>query len=199
MTYNDLLTIYPPPNGMNVLVACEFSGVVRDAFRGRGHHAVSCDLQPTESPGPHYQGDVRDVLYGGTLHGEWDLLVAHPPCQHLSTAGARHFPGKGYLQTAALEFVRQLMDCGIPKICIENPVSIISTRIREPDQIINPWLFGDPYQKRTCLWLAGLPWLKATHVVQGRPWAQHVTGKDRQATRSRTFPGVAAAMAAQWG
>lgn len=187
---------------MNVLVACEFSGVVRDAFRARGHHAVSCDLLPSDAPGPHYQGDVRDVMHGGTLHGDWDLMIGHPPCRYLSIAANRvwNAPGRAAARRVALEFFRQLLAAEIPKVCIENPVSCANTAVQAPTQIVNPWWFGDPYNKRTCLWLRGLPPLRPTSVVQGKSWVESVPGgKRRAATRSRTFPGMAAAMAAQWG
>lgn len=136
---------------MRVLVACEYSGTVRDAFRARGHDAMSCDLLPTDVPGPHYQGDVRDVLGDG-----WDLMIAHPPCTHLAASGARWFHLKQQEQAEALEFVRLLMNAPIPRIAVENPVSVISSRIRKPDQIIQPWMFGHGETKATCLWLKGL-------------------------------------------
>lgn len=139
---------------MKVLVACEYSGVVRDAFRALGHDAMSCDLLPTDVEGPHYQGDVRDILNDG-----WDLMIAHPPCTHLAVSGARWFKDKVEEQREALDFVRLLMDAPIPKICIENPVSVISSKIRKPDQIIQPWQYGHGETKATCLWLKGLPLL----------------------------------------
>lgn len=181
---------------MRVLVACEFSGAVRDAFRARGHEAVSCDLLPTEVPGPHYQGDVRDVLADG-----WDLMVAHPPCTHLAVSGARWFPLKRAEQAEALEFVRVLLAAPIPCIALENPVSIISSRIRRPDQVIQPWQFGHGEVKATCLWLRGLPRLEATAIVEGREARVHrmAPGPDRWRERSRTFAGIASAMADQWG
>jgi site-specific DNA-cytosine methylase len=180
---------------MRVLVACEFSGVVRDAFRARGHEALSCDLLPTETPGPHYQGDVRDILADG-----WDLMVAHPPCTHLAVSGARWFTEKAREQEEALEFVRVLLSAPIPRICLENPVSIISSRIREPDQIIQPWEFGHGETKATCLWLKNLPPLRPTKIVEGREQRIHLMppGPDRWRERSRTFSGVAEAMAEQW-
>lgn len=137
---------------MRVLVACEFSGVVRDAFIAAGHDAMSCDLLPTDSPGPHYEGDVRDVI-----DDDWDLMVAHPPCTHLAVSGARWFKDKQQEQTEALDFVRLLMDAPIPRIAVENPVSIISSRIRKPDQIVQPWQYGHGETKATCLWLKNLP------------------------------------------
>ena len=180
---------------MRVLVACEFSGVVRDAFRARGHDAWSCDLLPTERPGPHLQGDILPHLGDG-----WDLMIAHPPCTHLAVSGARWFSSKQVLQEEALVFVRALMDAPISRICIENPVSIISTRIRKPDQIIQPWQFGHGETKATCLWLKGLPLLVPTDVVPGRVARIHhmPPGPDRWRERSRTYQGIADAMAAQW-
>ena len=181
-----------------VLVACEYSGRVRDAFRRAGHDAVSCDLLPTEVPGPHHQGDVREILGDG-----WDLLVAHPPCTHLAVSGARHFSRKAAsgVQDEALDFVRLLLDAPIARIALENPVSIISTRIRKPDQIVQPWQFGHGETKATCLWLHGLPPLAPTDVVAGREPRVHrmAPGPDRWKERSRTFSGIAQAMADQWG
>ena len=180
---------------MRVLVACEYSGRVRDAFRARGHDAMSCDLLPTEVPGPHYQGDVRDVLCDG-----WDLMIAHPPCTHLAVSGARHFFRKEREQAEALDFVRLLLAAPIPRIALENPVSIISSRIRKPDQVIQPWQFGHGETKATCLWLRGLPLLTPTNGVEGRENRVHrmPPGPDRWKERSRTFQGVADAKAAQW-
>ena len=182
---------------MRVLVACEFSGIVRDAFRAQGHFAASCDFEPTERPGPHYQGDVRDVLYDEG----WDLLVAHPPCTHLSVSGARWFRTKLAEQAAALDFVRELMSASIARIALENPISIISSRIRKPDQVVQPWQFGHGEVKATCLWLKGLPPLKPTDIVSGREPRVHYAspGPDRWKKRSRTLPGIAQAMALQWG
>ncbi len=181
---------------MKVLVACEFSGIVRDAFAKRGHDAWSCDLLPTEIPGQHIQGDVLSVLNNG-----WDLMIAHPPCTHLAVSGARWFKDKGVEQIEALNFVASLMRAPIPKICIENPVSIISTRIRKPDQIIQPWMFGHGETKATCLWLKGLSKLQPTNVVQGRNNRVHrePPSADRWNNRSRTLQGIADAMADQWG
>ena len=180
---------------MRVLVACEFSGTVRDAFTLAGHYAMSCDLLPTETPGRHYMGDVCDVLGNG-----WDLMIAHPPCTHLAVSGARWFKDKREEQAAALDFVRLLLDAPIPRIALENPVSIISSRIRKPDQIIQPWQFGHGETKATCLWLKGLPPLAPTNIVEGRQARVHrmPPGPDRWKERSRTFPGIAAAMAEQW-
>ena len=181
---------------MRVLVACEFSGIVREAFRARGHDAMSCDLLPTDIPGLHYQGDVRDVLGDG-----WDLMIAHPPCTHLAVSGARWFKEKRVEQAEALDFVRRLLDAPVPKIALENPVSIISSRIRKPDQIIQPWQFGHGETKATCLWLKGLPLLQPTNIVEGRENRVHrmPPSADRWKLRSVTFSGIAAAMAAQWG
>jgi hypothetical protein len=181
---------------VRVLVACEYSGRVRDAFIAQGHEAMSCDLLPTDSPGPHYQGDVLDVLDDG-----WDLMIAHPPCTHLAVSGARWFKGKEAEQAEALEFVAKLLDADIPRIALENPVSVISSRIRKPDQIIQPWMFGHGETKATCLWLKGLPKLKPTDIVEGREARIHKMGPspDRWKLRSETYPGIAQAMAQQWG
>ena len=200
---------------MKVLIACEFSGIVRDAFAKRGHDAWSCDLLPTEIPGNHIQGDVRDIL-----GNHWDLMIAHPPCTHLACSGASWFYKKEQLQKDALIFVSQLMLARIEKICIENPVGIISTKIRKPNQIIQPYDFGDPFQKTTCLWLKNLPKLIPTcweaplfgmHLEKGefinfpnggRMAKWYVTlraDKNRSQIRSKTFPGIANAMAEQWG
>jgi hypothetical protein len=183
---------------VRVLIACEYSGRVRDAFLALGHDAISCDLLPTEVPGPHYQGDVFDMI--NSQH--YDLMIAHPPCTHLSVSGARHFAEKraSGVQQRALEFVRSLMSAPIDRICIENPVSIISSQIRKPDQIIQPWQFGHGETKATCLWLKGLPKLMPTNVVDGREARVHrmPPGPDRWKDRSRTFQGIALAMADQW-
>ena len=181
---------------MRVLVACEYSGRVRDAFRAVGHDAVSCDLLPTEIPGPHHVGDVRDILQDG-----WDLMVAHPPCTHLAVSGARWFHAKQREQAEALDFVRLLLDAPIPRIALENPVSIISSRIRKPDQVIQPWQFGHGETKATCLWLKNLKKLTPTNIVPGREPRVHRMrpSPDRWKERSRTFDGVAQAMAQQWG
>jgi hypothetical protein len=179
-----------------VLVACEFSGIVRNAFSKLGHYALSCDLLPTEQPGPHYQGDVFDIINDG-----WDLMIAHPPCTHLAVSGARHFKYKEKEQKEALEFVQKLMEANIPKKAIENPISIISTRIRKPDQIIQPWMFGHGETKATCLWLENLPKLQPTNIVEERKPIIHKMppGPDRWKNRSRTYSGIAEAMAEQWG
>ena len=182
---------------MRVLVACEFSGIVREAFRERGHDAWSCDLLPTEIPGQHYECDVQDVL-----RGDWDLMVAHPPCTHLAVSGARWFKSKPKeWQDDALEFVRLLLDAPIPRVCVENPKSIISTRIRKPDQIIHPWMFGHGEKKETHLWLRGLLPLSPSQIVDGRLPKVYLESPspDRWKNRSRTYTGIAKAMAEQWG
>lgn len=183
---------------MKVLVACEYSGTVRDAFIARGHDAMSCDLLPTDAPGPHYQGDVRDVL-----HYPWDLMIAHPPCQHLSVSGAKHFAAKradGRQQSGAAFFML-LANASIPRIAIENPVCIMSSLWRKPDQVVQPWMFGHGETKATCLWLKCLPKLIPTDVVAGREARIHrmPPSADRWKLRSTTFAGIAAAMADQWG
>jgi hypothetical protein len=197
-----------------VLIGCEYSGTVRDAFANMlrvcvpgDHFVMSCDLLPTERPGPHYQGDVFDIVGDG-----WDLAIFHPPCTHLAVSGAKHFAAKRAdgRQQEALEFVRRLMTSGIPRWALENPVSIISTEIRKPDQIIQPWQHGHEATKTTCLWLKGLPLLQPTNVV-GRgartvtksgkslpTWYNLPPSPDRWKIRSATFQGVADAMAAQW-
>lgn len=184
---------------MNVLVACEYSGVVRDAFAAAGHFAMSVDLLPTEKPGHHYQGDIIEFL--DETHGEWDLMIAHPPCTHLAVSGARWFKDKVVEQAEALDFVRKLFSYSIPRMALENPVSIISSRIAKPAQVIQPWQFGHGETKATCLWLRGLPALQATNIVDGRVNRVHrlPPSPDRWKERSRTYPGIAAAMAAQWG
>jgi len=184
---------------MRVLVACEYSGRVRDAFMAHGHEAMSCDLLPTESPGPHYQGPVEDVLNDG-----WDLMVAHPPCTYLAASGM-HWTARGLrdprLTEDALNFVRLLMAAPIPRWCIENPASIISSRIRKPDQTIQPWEYGHGETKATCLWLHNLPRLRPTNCVEGREERVLMMppGPDRWKERSRTYQGVADAMGDQWG
>ena len=193
---------------MNVLVACEYSGTVREAFAKRGHFAVSCDLLESEISGNHYQGDVRDILDLG-----WDLMIAHPPCTFLSVSGM-HWTTRGKrdpkLTEDALEFVQLLMDAPIPRIALENPISIISSRIRKPDQIIQPWWFGDDASKKTCLWLKNLPLLQPTDKLPGddktrranqTPSGQNKLGPSdtRWKERSRTYQGIANAFAEQWG
>lgn len=181
---------------MKILVACEYSGIVRDAFIAKGHDAWSCDLLPTERPGNHFQEDVLNIIGNG-----WDLMIAHPPCTHLAVSGARWFKDKLHEQQEALEFVHALMNAPIDKIALENPISIISSRIRKPDQIIQPWMFGHGETKSTCLWLKNLPLLKPTNIVEGREARIHhmPPSPDRWKERSRTFPGIAQAMADQWG
>ena len=179
-----------------VLIACEYSGTVRDAFIKAGHDAMSCDLLDSEVTGNHYKGDVRDVINDG-----WDLMICHPPCTHLAVSGARWFKEKQKEQAKALEFVELLLNAPIPKICLENPVSIISSRIRKPDQIIQPWQYGHGETKATCLWLKNLPLLKPTDLVEGREARIHKMppSPDRWKLRSKTYQGIADAMAAQWG
>ncbi len=182
---------------MRVLVACEYSGVVRRAFRALGHDAWSCDLLPAEDESAfHIQDDVLRHV-----RGRWNLMIAHPPCTHLSVSGARWFKDKLPEQAAALDFVRELMAAPINRIAIENPISIISSRIRKPDQIIQPWQFGHGETKATCLWLKNLPKLVPTNIVSGREARVHrmPPSPDRWKERSRTYTGIAAAMAAQWG
>lgn len=186
---------------MRVLVACEYSGRVREAFRKLGHDAWSCDLLPSEDDSPHHiQGDVLSFLTG--MKEPWDLMIAHPPCTDLAVSGARHFAEKiaDGRQDRALEFVRKLMDAPIHMIAIENPISVISSKIRKPDQIIQPWQFGHGETKATCLWLKGLPKLVATSIVEGREARVHrmPPGPNRWKERSRTYQGIADAMASQW-
>ena len=198
---------------MRVLVACEYSGAVRDEFIKLGHDAMSCDLLPTDVPGPHYQGDVFDIINDG-----WDLMIAFPPCTHLALSGAPHFEKKRKdgRQQEALEFVKALMLVPIDKIAIENPLGIISSNIRPHDQIIQPYEFGDPFQKSTCLWLKNLPKLTPTKIVNKGEFKEWIdkkgvkkrqplwyfealsNGKERWKIRSQTFPGIAKAMADQW-
>lgn len=193
---------------MRVLVACEFSGTVREAFRARGHEAWSCDLLPTEMPGPHIQGDVRDILGDG-----WDLMIAHPPCTYLASSGLhwnRRRPERQALTDAAVVFVQTLLGAPIARIAVENPIGALSSRVRRPNQIIHPWQFGHDASKATCLWLQGLPLLVPTDVLPGgrtarrgnqTPSGQNKLGPspDRWKQRSLTYPGIAAAMADQWG
>tara|TARA_R100000655_G_scaffold29818_3_gene60284 strand:+ start:18260 stop:18898 length:639 start_codon:yes stop_codon:yes gene_type:complete len=212
---------------MKVLVACEYSGVVRDAFLKRGHDAISCDILSSESDlGKHYQGDVKDIL-----DDDWDLLIAHPPCTYLSVSGARWFyhpedkhldyndrrphpkhPNRRQLQDEALEFVKLLFNAPIKKIALENPISVISTKIRKPDQIIQPYEFGHPTTKTTCLWLKNLDKLNPTNIVEpewvytkNRRWSKFyydtykLPNNEKAKARSRTFSGIAGAMADQWG
>ena len=183
---------------MKVLIACEYSGRVRDAFIALGHDAMSCDLLGTESPGPHYQGDVRDVL-----DYPWDLMIAHPPCTDLSVSGAKHFQEKKLLgrQQASASFFMMLAKSDVPRIAIENPICIMSSLWRKPDQIIQPWQFGHGETKSTCLWLKGLPLLRPTDIVEGRDDRIHKMppSADRWKLRSLTYQGIANAMANQWG
>ena len=191
---------------MKVLVACEFSGRVRDAFIARGHDAISCDLLPTDAAGAHIQGDVLEVI----RNQHFDLMIAHPPCTHLAVSGARYFKDKKQEQLDALDFVRQLLDAPIDKIALENPISVISTKVRKPDQIIQPWQHGHGETKATCLWLKNLPLLTPTDMLLGdaktRRGNQTASGqnklppsKDRWKIRSETYQGIADAMASQWG
>lgn len=185
---------------MRILVACEYSGRVREAFRKLGHDATSCDLLPSEDDSPHhYQGDVEWFIHTG----KWDLMIAHPPCTDLAVSGARHFAEKiaDGRQQRALRFVQMLMDAPIERIAVENPISVISSKIRKPDQIIQPWQFGHGETKATCLWLKNLPKLTPTNVVEGREAKVHrmPPGPDRWKDRSRTYQGIADAMAEQWG
>lgn len=179
-----------------VLIACEFSGIVRDAFLAKGHNAWSCDLLASERPGSHLQGDVLSVL-----RNEWDLMIAFPPCTHLAVSGARWFKEKRQEQSAAIAFVGALMAADVPRIAIENPIGILSTHIRKPDQIIQPWQFGHGEIKATCLWLKNLPLLQPTNIVEGRRARVHrePPSPDRWKNRSRTLQGIADAMADQWG
>jgi hypothetical protein len=193
---------------MKVLIACEYSGTVRDAFIRLGHDAMSCDLLPTDVPGPHYQGDVRDILNDG-----WDLMIAHPPCTYLCSSGLhwnKRRPERAAQTEEALQFVQLLLDADIPRIALENPIGCISTRIRKPDQTIQPWQHGDPESKATCLWLKRLPLLEPSNKLplpeSGRwanqtPSGQNKLGPsaDRWKIRSQTYKGIANAMAQQWG
>lgn len=196
---------------MKILIACEYSGIVRDAFRRRGHQAMSCDILRSETPGPHHQGDVLDILEDG-----WDMMIAHPPCTYLCSSGLhwnKRRPERVQMTEDALRFVQVLLDAPIPKIALENPIGAISTRIRKPDQTIQPYHYGHDASKATCLWLKGLPLLKPTkmiepRIINGRPRWNNQTdsgqnnlppSKDRWKIRSATFPGIADAMAKQWG
>ena len=221
MTSKCYIVFYQPPStkgtgfpcqlNMKVLIACEYSGSVRDAFIKRGYDAISCDLLQTEVPGPHYQGSVLDIL-----DHNFDLMIAHPPCTHLAVSGARWFKEKQKEQKDALKFVQILLNAPIKHIALENPVSIISSKIRKPDQIVQPWMFGDSFHKTTCLWLKNLPKLEPTNVVdkgeffefQDRKtgkkkrqpmWYAYAPRENRGKLRSKTFQGLADAMADQWG
>jgi len=187
---------------VNVLIACEHSGTVRDAFARKGHDAWSCDLLPSDTPGQHLQCDVFEAL--AAL--DWDLVIAHPPCTHLAVSGARWFPEKQKEQREALQFFLDILNADVPMLCVENPVSIIGTHIRKPTQIIQPWMFGHEETKTTCLWLKNLPKLKPTKVMKVRnrnltPSGQNKLppSEDRWKLRSKTYDGVAEAMADQWG
>jgi hypothetical protein len=196
---------------MKVLVACEYSGTVRDAFIAAGHDAMSCDLLPTDKPGPHYQGDVFDVIRDG-----WDMMIAHPPCTYLCSSGLhwnKRRPERAEQTEAALAFVQALLDAPIERIALENPIGCISTRIRKPDQTIQPWQFGHDASKATCLWLKNLAPLMPTQtvaprIIEGRKrWGNQTDSgqnklppsADRWKIRSATYQGIADAMAAQWG
>lgn len=191
---------------MRVLIACEYSGIVRESFKLKGHNAWSCDLLPTEIEGQHIQADVLDIL-----DQDWDLMIAHPPCTDLAVSGAAWFKEKiaDGRQQKALDFVSNLMNAPINKICVENPISVISTKIRKPDQIIQPWQFGHPEKKATCFWLKNLPKLQETRNVkeemlklpkQKQQRLHYLPpSKDRWKIRSTTFQGIANAMADQWG
>lgn len=190
---------------MRVLVNFEESGVVRDAFAALGHDAWSCDIQPSRSPGSHYQCDAREVLHLG-----WDLMIAHPPCTYLCSSGLHwntRRPGRQELTEQSLDLVREMLDAPIPRISLENPIGCISTHIRKPDQIVQPWMFGDDASKATCLWLVNLPLLLPTHIIKKDRYAnQTASGQnklgpspDRARLRSQTYQGIANAMAQQWG
>jgi site-specific DNA-cytosine methylase len=180
---------------MRVLIACEFSGIVRDAFAARGHDTWSCDLLPTERPGNHLQDDVRNIL-----KDSWDMVIAHPPCTYLAVSGARWFAERRDLQAMALGFILQIAASPVKKLAIENPVSVLSSHWRKADQIIQPWQFGHGETKATCLWLKNLPKLEPTQIVDGRVARVHrePPGPDRWKNRSRTYQGIADAMAVQW-
>lgn len=188
---------------MKVLVACEYSAVVRSAFEARGHYAMSCDLLPTDVPGLHYQGDILDLL-----DEHWDLMIAHPPCTHLASSGARWFKDKQVEQAEAVEFVKTLLNAPIEMIALENPIGVLSSKVRKPDQIVQPWMFGHPETKATCLWLKGLPLLVPTNNVKkemealpakDRHRVHYMSpGPDRWKARSTTYAGLAEAMAEQW-
>jgi len=196
--------------GLKILIACEFSGTVRDAFIKAGHDAMSCDLEPTDAPGPHYQGDVMDVINNG-----WDMMIAFPPCTHLAVSGARHFEKKRAdgRQQQGIDFFLKMVNANIPKIAIENPIGIMSSIYRKPDQIIKPWEHGHSVTKSTCLWVKNLPALKPTNIVnKGKIWVAKsgkqmsqwyydtscLKPKEREKMRNKTFQGIADAMAQQW-
>jgi len=181
---------------MKILIACEYSGIVRNAFAKKGHNVISCDILPTESPGQHYCGDVLDII-----DDKWDMMIAFPPCTHLAVSGARWFKTKQIQQKMAIEFFLRLVSANIEKIAIENPISIMSTKYRKPDQIIQPWQFGHGETKATCLWLKNLPKLVPTKIVDGREQRIHKMppSPQRGKLRSKTYQGIADAMAEQWG
>ena len=196
---------------MKVLIACEFSGTVRDAFAKLGHDAWSCDLEPSESNGKHYQGNMFDIINEG-----WDLMIAHPPCTHLAVSGARHFEKKKAdgRQKQGIDFFMQVINSNIPKMAVENPIGIMSSLYRKPDQIIQPWEYGHKTTKATCLWLKNLPLLKPTNIVEKGEFVIFPSGKrmskwyadsakhspkEREKIRNKTFQGIADAMAQQWG
>jgi site-specific DNA-cytosine methylase len=183
---------------MKIIIACEFSGIVREAFAKKGHNAWSCDLLPSEIPGQHIQDDIMNVLRH--LGEDWDMVIAHPPCTHLAVSGARWFKDKKKEQEEAIRFFKFFTYLKTPRVCIENPISIMSTKYRKPDQIIQPWQFGHGETKSTCLWLKGLPKLEPTNIVEGREARIHKLppSKDRWKERSRTYQGIADAMANQW-
>lgn len=192
---------------MRVLIACEYSGTVRDAFKALGHEALSVDLLPTDNPGQHYQGDIIEFI---KHNPGWDLMIAHPPCRYLSASGLhwnKRIAGRDKLTLESLEFVNLLFDAPIPKIVLENPIGRINTAIRKPDQIIQPWMFGEDASKSTCLWLKGVSKLEATNVIKKdryanqTPSGQNKLGPslDRWKIRSKTYQGIAEAMANQWG
>lgn len=184
---------------MKVLIACEFSGIVRDAFIQKGHDAVSCDIEPSERPGAHITGNVLDLLDDG-----WDMMIAHPPCTYLCNSGVRwlhEIPGRWELMYSASEFFYKFVESTIHKICIENPIPYGHACLPDYNQIIQPWMFGDGETKATCLWLKNIPELKPTNIVSGRKPKVHYEspGPNRQKNRSRTYTGIAGAMAEQWG
>lgn len=192
---------------MRVLIACEYSGTVRDAFKARGHDAWSCDLLPTDQPGQHHQGDVIEFIKNNP---SWDLMIAHPPCTYLASSGLhwnKRIPGRDQLTLESLEFVTLLFNAPIPKIVLENPIGRINTAIRKPDQIIQPWMFGEDASKSTCLWLKGVPKLEPTDIIKKDRYANQTPSgqnnlgpsKDRWKIRSTTYKGIAEAMATQWG
>ncbi len=207
---------------MKILIACEYSGIVRDAFIAKGHNAMSCDILPTESPGPHYQGDVLDIIHDG-----WDLMIAFPPCTYLAKAGLHYLrtkPERKEQHRKAVDFFLSLYNCSIDRLAIENPVGWMNTNWNKPNQIIHPYYFGDPEIKETCLWLKGLPTLtyqlyddlfgprtatdkpkpkgyilRKSGPKKGKRYNYHFRSGKTAKMRSKTFPGIAAAMAEQWG